>query len=75
MRERETGRLHCASYTQAPYLCRYEEREMPILKAEFPTLRRSQLNEMIFRQWKKSPENPLVAAEADKRKREAEGRS
>lgn len=53
---------------------RYKERVLPELKAEYPSLRLSQLNEMLFRKWNKAPENPMVAAEADKRKREAEGR-
>ena len=35
---------------------------MPALKDEFPTLRRSQLNEMLRRKWDRSAENPLNAA-------------
>jgi hypothetical protein len=50
---------------------RYKEREVPILRADFPSLRLSQINEMLFRKWAKSPENPMVAAEADRRKKEA----
>jgi Coiled-coil domain-containing protein 124 /Oxs1 len=38
----------------------FEEREMPLLKAENPGLRLSQLNEMLHKKWKKSPENPMV---------------
>lgn len=41
---------------------RFEERELPLLKAEYPTLRRTQLNEMLWRKWQKSPENPINAA-------------
>ncbi|KAI8613795.1 hypothetical protein BC830DRAFT_447418 [Chytriomyces sp. MP71] len=37
----------------------FEEREMPILKAENPTLRLSQLKQLLQKKWKKSPENPL----------------
>ena len=40
----------------------YEDRELPKLRAEFPTLRRSQLNELLFRNWSRSSENPLNAA-------------
>lgn len=40
---------------------RFEERELPLLKAEFPTLRRTQINEMLWRKWGKSPENPTNA--------------
>ena len=41
---------------------RYQEREMPLLKAEYKTLRLTQLKEMLWRKWQKSPENPTVAA-------------
>jgi hypothetical protein len=41
---------------------RYQEREMPALKAEYKTLRLTQLKEMLWRKWQKSPENPAVAA-------------
>ena len=37
----------------------YEQRQLAILKEEFPTLRLSQLKQMIFKEWQKSPENPL----------------
>ncbi|KAL8275669.1 hypothetical protein Esti_000232 [Eimeria stiedai] len=37
----------------------YEEQMMPRLKAENPTLKRSQLLELLHKQWKKAPENPL----------------
>jgi Coiled-coil domain-containing protein 124 /Oxs1 len=37
----------------------YEEAEMPVLKAQNPTLKLSQLKQMIFKNWQKSPENPL----------------
>ncbi|KAJ3088543.1 hypothetical protein HK102_008515 [Quaeritorhiza haematococci] len=37
----------------------FEEREMPILKAENPGLRLSQLKQLLQKMWKKSPENPM----------------
>jgi len=37
----------------------FEEARLPILKAENPSLRLSQLKNMIFEEWKKSPENPM----------------
>jgi hypothetical protein len=36
----------------------FEESRIPILKAENPSLRLSQLKQMIFAEWQKSPENP-----------------
>lgn len=40
----------------------FEERELPRLKAENPGLRLSQFKQMLQKQWKKSPENPLNQA-------------
>ncbi|XP_044256956.1 coiled-coil domain-containing protein 124 [Tribolium madens] len=37
----------------------YETRRLEELKAENSTLRLSQLKQMIFKEWQKSPENPL----------------
>ncbi|KAJ3113429.1 hypothetical protein HDU96_003402 [Phlyctochytrium bullatum] len=37
----------------------FEEREMPILKAENPHLRLSQMKQLLQKKWKKSPENPM----------------
>jgi len=37
----------------------FEEARLVILKAENPSLRLSQLKQMIFEEWKKSPENPM----------------
>lgn len=37
----------------------YEDSEMPIIKAQNPSLKLSQLKQMIFKNWQKSPENPL----------------
>jgi hypothetical protein len=40
----------------------YEERELPKLKDENPGLRLSQLKNLLQKQWKKSPENPMNQA-------------
>ncbi|KAJ1563832.1 hypothetical protein HK405_000590 [Cladochytrium tenue] len=40
----------------------YEERELPLLKAENPGLRLSQLKQMLQKKWKKAPENPMNSA-------------
>lgn len=40
----------------------FESAHLPRLKAENPTLRLSQLKEMLRKEWNKSPENPLVQA-------------
>lgn len=37
----------------------YEEQMMPRLKAENPSLKRSQLLELLTKQWRKAPENPF----------------
>lgn len=37
----------------------YEEAELPILKAENPSLKLSQLKQIIFKNWQKAPENPM----------------
>jgi len=37
----------------------YEEAHLPIVKAENPNLRLSQLKQMIRKDWNKSPDNPL----------------
>jgi len=38
---------------------RYQEEQMPILKQENPTFKRSQLLDLLHRNWKKAPENPF----------------
>lgn len=38
----------------------FEERRLQVLKEENPGLRLSQLKQMIFKEWQKSAENPLV---------------
>jgi hypothetical protein len=40
----------------------YEEREIAKLRDENPGLKRSQLKELVFKKWKKSPENPMNQA-------------
>lgn len=42
----------------------YEERQMAVVKAEHPTLKLSQLRELIWKSWQKAPENPMNAAAA-----------
>jgi len=37
----------------------YSEERYPLLKAEFPTLKRSQLMERLHADWQRAPENPL----------------
>lgn len=37
----------------------YEQRQLILLKEKHPTLRLSQLKQMIFKDWQKSPKNPL----------------
>lgn len=37
----------------------FEAREMPKLRAEYPSLKHSQLLERLHKSWKKSPENPF----------------
>ncbi|KAA0157922.1 hypothetical protein FNF31_05650 [Cafeteria roenbergensis] len=37
----------------------FEDREMPKLRADFPSLKRSQLKERLWKVWQKSDENPL----------------
>lgn len=42
----------------------YEEKELPGLKEEKPGLKLRQYKQIIFEQWKKSPENPVNRARA-----------
>ncbi|KAF9099109.1 hypothetical protein BGX27_000667 [Mortierella sp. AM989] len=49
----------------------YVEREMPILKKEHPGLRQNQMQDMLYKQFQKSPENPfnqtnIIAYDANK---------
>jgi len=48
----------------------YEEKNFPILKKENPSLKYSQLKDLLWKQWQKSNENPMVqAAQAAARER------
>lgn len=40
----------------------YEDSQLPMIKAENPSLKLSQLKQIIFKNWQKSPENPLNKA-------------
>ncbi|AFZ81155.1 DUF1014 domain-containing protein [Theileria equi strain WA] len=40
----------------------FQERKMAELKTEYPNLKLSQYKDMIFKLWKKSPENPFNAS-------------
>ncbi|TPX35720.1 hypothetical protein SmJEL517_g02020 [Synchytrium microbalum] len=57
-RANEAVERHPERRVKAAYAA-YEERELPILKAENPGLRLSQLKEILYKNWKKSPENPM----------------
>uniref|UniRef100_A0A182N5M1 Coiled-coil domain-containing protein n=1 Tax=Anopheles dirus TaxID=7168 RepID=A0A182N5M1_9DIPT len=37
----------------------YEEEELKHLKQEYPSLKLSQLKQMVFKNWQKAPENPM----------------
>ncbi|XP_044766002.1 coiled-coil domain-containing protein 124 [Coccinella septempunctata] len=50
--------LHPEKRMKAAYNA-FEERRLSELKIEHPSLRLSQLKQMIFKEWQKSPENPL----------------
>lgn len=41
----------------------YKERQLPMVKEEKPGLKQSQYQDMIFKAWQKSPENPLIRAQ------------
>lgn len=41
----------------------YKDRQLPIVKEEKPGLKQSQYQDMIFKSWQKSPENPLIRAQ------------
>ncbi|XP_072051390.1 coiled-coil domain-containing protein 124-like [Amphiura filiformis] len=50
--------IHPEKRMKAAFLA-YEEIHLPILKAENPNLRLSQLKQMLKKDWMKAPENPL----------------
>ena len=37
----------------------YETKRLPQLKQQWPTLKRSQLKQLLFKEWQKSPDNPI----------------
>lgn len=49
---------HPERRVKSAYL-QFQEDRMPQLKAENPKLRLSQLNELLQKEWKKSPQNPM----------------
>ncbi|XP_011300689.1 coiled-coil domain-containing protein 124 [Fopius arisanus] len=49
---------HPEKRVKAAYLS-FEERMMPLIKEQNPTLRLSQLKQILKKEWMKSPENPL----------------
>jgi len=51
--ERHPERRQKAAYAA------WEEVQMPLLKEDYPGLRRSQLKEKLHNLWKKAPENPM----------------
>lgn len=56
-KEQEIDR-HPEKRVKAAYAS-FEEKMMPIIKDENPTLRLSQLKQILKKEWMKSPENPL----------------
>ena len=52
------GDRHPEKRMKAAYLA-YEAVQLPLLKQENPGLKLSQLRELLWKQWLKSPENPL----------------
>ena len=57
MKDAEIDR-HPERRMKAAYLS-FEERMMPILKEQNPTLRLSQLKQLLRKEWMKSMDNPL----------------
>lgn len=53
-----TGDKHPEKRLKAAYQA-FEQKYMPRLKEENPTLRMSQLKQILFKDWSKSSENPL----------------
>lgn len=40
----------------------YEDKNLPRIKSENPGLKLSQMKQIIFKEWQKSPENPVNKA-------------
>jgi hypothetical protein len=55
------GDAHPERRMKAAWLA-YEEKHLPLLRMEKPGLKQSQYKDMLWRQWQKAPENPMVAA-------------
>lgn len=53
--------MHPEKRQKAAWLA-YVDSNLPILKTENPTLKRSQLLQMLQKSWKKAPENPINEA-------------
>jgi len=56
--EKDTVDRHPEKRMKAAY-AEFEERELPKLKAENPSLRLSQLKQILRKEWQKSPDNPM----------------
>lgn len=39
----------------------FEARELPLVKANNPHLKQSQVKQLVWKQWQRSPENPINA--------------
>ena len=50
--------MHPEKRVKAAYIA-FEEKNLPLLKVEYPNLRLSQLKQMLKKDWVRSPENPL----------------
>jgi len=59
----ETPDKHPERRVRAAYAT-FEETRLPQYKAENPSLKLSQLKQLIYTEWKKSPENPMNQARA-----------
>lgn len=55
------GDRHPEKRMKAAYRA-YEDSQFPIIKAQNPSLKLSQLKQIIFKDWQKSPENPINRA-------------
>lgn len=51
--------VNCPCLIRTVYLQAFEEAELPKLKEEKPGLTHTQYKDMIWKIWKKSPDNPL----------------
>ena len=68
---RESTHSKSSIVTLAISLCRrmkaafakYKEEQLPILRQDKPGLKLTQYQDMIFKNWQKSPQNPLVRAQ------------